>query len=76
MKSEYDEKHQYVVYRLNGITYVPHYRDVNYYVGPGFPRQNSDIFTPDELLAVGAVPHGAFLWKRAEHNTRGLEGLK
>ena len=73
---EKNEKAQYVVYKLNGITYVPHYKDYKYYVSPGFPKANGNIFTPDELIAAGATPHGMFLWKRAEHNSRGLEGLK
>ena len=76
MRTEDVEKAQYVVYKLNGITYVPHYKDYKFYVGPGFPKANGDIFTSDELMAAGATPHGMFLWKRAEHNSRGLAGLK
>ena len=76
MIKEMNERFQYVVYKLNGVTYVPHYKDTKFYVGPGFPKHNSAIYTADDMLRAGAVPHGAMLWKRAEYNARGLDGLK
>lgn len=48
------ERQDYKVYRLGGLTYVPHYRNPNAFVRPGYPRWTSSTYTKDELLAAGA----------------------
>lgn len=60
------ELHKYTTFKLNGITYVPHYRDSKRYVGPGYPRHTTDLFTASDLFSAGAVPTISFLWKRSE----------
>jgi len=68
-KAKADEKaelHKYTVFKLNGITYVPHYRDTQRYVSPGYGRFHKNVFTASDLFSAGAVPTVAFLWKRSE----------
>ena len=60
------ELHKYTTFELNGITYVPHYRDLKRYVGPGYPRHTTAVFTASDLFSAGAVPTISFLWKRSE----------
>jgi len=69
------ELHQYAVYELNGITYLPHYRDVKRYVGPGYPRHNKNVYTVAELFSAGATPSTAFLWKRSEYGIMKVGGV-
>lgn len=61
-----EELHKYTVFKLRGITYVPHYRDSKRYVGPGYPRHQTYLFTAGELFSAGATPEIAMLWKRSE----------
>ena len=49
------------VYRLRGITYVPHYSKPCY-VGPGYGLQNTKEYGPLELLNLGAREETEFLW--------------
>lgn len=58
---------KYTVFKLNGVTYVPHYRDVKRYVGPGYPKNNTNVFTTADLFSAGAKPETAMLWKRSEY---------
>lgn len=75
------ESHYYTTYRLNGITYVPHYVK-NCYVGPNYSafegmhdRNGDRIYFPDEsreytadqLLKAGAVMYAELLWTRARY---------
>ena len=57
------EKDAYTVYRLNGITYLPHYSE-KYYVGPGFGLFNNRGYLVSELIANGAKPYNEYLFKR------------
>lgn len=69
-KAKVDEKAElfkYTVFKLKGITYIPHYRDSKRYVGPGYPRHQTDVFTAGELFSRGATPEIAMLWKRSEY---------
>jgi hypothetical protein len=50
------------VYRLDGITYLPHYTITGVFVGPGYPRHNREQLTPEELLSAGARKGKAHLW--------------
>ena len=34
------DRFETLTYVLNGITYVPHFRNAHIYVGPGYPRHN------------------------------------
>ena len=68
------------VYKLRGITYVPHYSKPCY-VGPGYGavrgRQYTESqmyyatreFSIDELLLAGAVPEQKVLWLGVENST-------
>jgi hypothetical protein len=60
------ELYRYTSFKLNDITYVPHYRDTKRYVGPGYPRHTNATFTASDLFSAGAVPTISFLWKRSE----------
>lgn len=61
------EKFQQVVYHLNGITYVPHYRNMSIFVGPGYPQFTKKRFTGPELDIMGAKTEVAYLWSRGMH---------
>lgn len=50
----YADRRTYSVYTLKNIKYVPHYRNPDAYVGPGYPRSNSNWYTKEQLLLAGA----------------------
>jgi len=52
----------YIVYRLRGTTYVPHYNH-EVYVGPGYDKTGQS-YTAEELISAGATPAKQMLWKR------------
>ena len=54
-------------YLLNGITYVPHYRNSDVFVGPGYPKINSNRYSSIELLDLGAERQRKHLWSRGSH---------
>ena len=54
-----------VAYMLDGVTYVPHFRNSSIFVGPGYPRLNKNRFSKDLLLGLGAKPKMELLWPRA-----------
>jgi len=56
-----------VAYKLGDITYVPHYRNHNIFVGPGYPIHTTRRFTASELVEAGAVSVPEFLWSRGAH---------
>lgn len=58
------QTHEHTVYDLRGIAYVPHYRNRDIFVGPGYPVHNMTIYTAADLLALGAVERTEFLWQR------------
>ena len=58
-----------VVYKLNGVTYVPHYRNSAIFVGPGYPTYNTDRYSAAELANAGAINETEFLWARGTHGT-------
>jgi hypothetical protein len=63
------EKENYTVYELDGVTYLPHYSDSFHYVGPGYGHWNITTYYATTLLAAGAVPKQAHLWKRVGRDT-------
>ena len=56
--------YEQAAYELRGIVYVPHYRNSDIFVGPGYPMHNMTIYTAADLLALGAVERTEFLWQR------------
>lgn len=59
-----------IVYELDGITYVPHYVNRKYYVGPGYGTHNHNLYSVDQLEAAGAKPRTIMLWARPKHLER------
>lgn len=55
------------VYKKDGITYVPHYRNATIFVGPGYPFTNKERYTAAELSAAGATKELGMLWSRGQH---------
>jgi hypothetical protein len=53
-------------YQLNGVTYLPHYRNDAFFVGPGYPRHNSAVYTKEELSLSGANKVALMLWSRGK----------
>ncbi len=58
-------------FKLNGITYVPHYKNRNLYVGPGYPVGPGNplpksSFTARELIDAGAEKVELMLWPRPQ----------
>lgn len=54
-------------YKLNEVTYLPHYRNSSVYVGPGYPRLTNKTHSADELVLQGAVLVKELLWVRSHH---------
>lgn len=67
------ELEEYPVYVLNGIPYVPHYRNDSVYVGPGYGKHNFDTYSYKELLLMGAKEKTEALWMRG---TNGIVNRK
>jgi len=53
-------------YKLYEVTYLPHYRNENLFVGPGYPRHNQRVYTVDELVKAGAYRLTMLLWSRGK----------
>lgn len=60
------ELYEQTVYVLRGITYVPHYRNSDIFVGPGYPVHNKTRYSAVELELFGATPRMDHLWKRGQ----------
>lgn len=67
MKKDLAEVIENVTYHLRGITYVPHYRNKNVFVAPGYPNKNSNIYSMMELMEAGAQKRVRMLWQRGEY---------
>jgi hypothetical protein len=60
------EKDLYTVYELDGITYLPHYKEPFHYVSPGYDGEfNIKTYYASELVAAGARPTQQLLLTRA-----------
>ena len=57
-----------IVYTLNGITYLPHYRQVNCYVRPGYGREHYETHTAAQLVNAGAITSTEYLFSRVGGN--------
>jgi hypothetical protein len=55
------------VYVLKGVPYLPHYRNADVYVGPGYGKHNFKTYSSADLLAAGATPNTKMLWARGEN---------
>ena len=53
------------VFVLNGLTYVPHYRNRDVFVGLGYPKHNQHRYSASDLVQMGAKPSSAALWQRS-----------
>ena len=56
-------------YQVNGVTYLPHYRNDAFFVGPGYPRHTSAVYTANDMLLAGGKKVSIMLW------TRGTTGV-
>jgi hypothetical protein len=56
-----------IAYKLNTVTYVPHYRNGSVYVGPGYPKATKQRYSAEELLGAGDKPVQALLWLRGTY---------
>lgn len=57
------------VYVKNGVTYVPHYRNISVFVGPGYPRYTRARYAEHELIDAGAKREERMLWTRSLYGT-------
>ena len=62
-------------YIANGIIYLPHYRNDQVYVGPGYPKRNQILWTAKELEAAGAKRMAMMLWHRGTTGAVDLRNL-
>ena len=58
----------YTVYELDGIQYLPHYKEPTY-VSPGYGRSHWTTYTGDELKAAGGKAGIGYLLLRSKHKT-------
>jgi hypothetical protein len=58
------ELHIQTVFILDKITYLPHYRNNNVFVGPGYPKHNKFRYSAHDLLQAGALKSLYPLWSR------------
>jgi hypothetical protein len=56
-----------ITYKIRDVTYVPHFRNSEIFVGPGYPRVNKDRYSAAQLIAAGAVATSNLLWSRGIH---------
>lgn len=56
------------VYRLNDIIYVPHYLSATAFVGPGYPRDQGQVWSEQEMMMAGARAEWMMLWPRPKND--------
>ena len=67
MKENRAERLPQQVFKLNGVTYVPHYRNRHVFVGPGYPRFTQQRYSVTDLVNAGAKEDTEYLWQRSDH---------
>jgi len=67
MKKDFAELYKTTIYHLGGIMYVPHYRNKNVYVAPGYGRFNVTTYSAKMLEEAGAIAGFKMMLQRAEH---------
>lgn len=55
------------VYRKGDVVYVPHFRNSEVFVGPGYPRATRQRYTEFELVQAGAMQERLPLWTRGQY---------
>jgi hypothetical protein len=50
---------------LNGVLYLPHYRNQDVYVGPGYGKSNFRRYSAGDLIVKGAYYQPEMLWPRS-----------
>ncbi len=60
------ETARYPTYRLNGITWLPHYRRP-VFVSPGYPKYNLREMSGKALMELGADRVDCELWRRSDN---------
>lgn len=63
-KESYMPKDLYPVYKLGAILYLPHYKEADVFVGPGYGRNNFEHYTAFELMRAGATYTTMYLFER------------
>lgn len=58
------------VYVLNGVTYVPHYLNDQFFVGPGYPRFHTNTWSEEQMMHAGAKEQWLVLWPRPKHGQK------
>jgi hypothetical protein len=64
MNYDLADKVSTIVYELNGLTYLPHYRQVNCYVRPGYGRAHFEEMSAMQLIFAGAKTSTEYLFTR------------
>lgn len=62
------ERDEYSVYKLGGVTYVPHFQNDSVFVGPGHDKTGI-AYSANYLAGVGAKEEKAMLWRRGKVTT-------
>jgi hypothetical protein len=57
------------VYRKGDVIYVPHFRNNDVFVGPGYPRFTRQRYSEFELVQGGAVQESMPLWTRGKYGS-------
>ena len=70
------ETKDYLTFKIDGVTYLPHYKDSKLFVGPGYPVHNDTIYTSTDLLEAGAKASMKNLWVRVEHSLGKVRGSR
>lgn len=58
------ERALYDVFTLNGVKYVPHYKNSSVYVGPGY-REGGVAYSKNYMKESGATQSQEYLWIRS-----------
>ena len=53
-------------YQVNGVTFLPHYRNDAFFIGPGYPRYSSAVYTANDLVLAGGKKVSLMLWTRGK----------
>jgi hypothetical protein len=59
------ERYPTATYRLGEVLYVPHYRNLSVFIGPGYPKLDKRTYTVFALEDAGAVKETHMLWSRS-----------
>jgi glyoxylase-like metal-dependent hydrolase (beta-lactamase superfamily II) len=57
-------------YVFGDVTYVPHYLNDQFFVGPGFPKFQTKLWSIEDLVRAGAKEKWLVLWPRPKNGQR------